>query len=170
MHDGTAETHLLSGLRSGVQGVVVAIEAVEESGLVGGLIDEDGVRLLALGRGVIGGRGALGAVPAALADEEGAGGDAGVDVAVADIDEVGLDIDDTARLALVVDAQDLGADFELLALGGGGEGLEEFNLALAVEDSRGVELGDVGDLDGLLGGVEVDHIGLGALEGWGLSC
>ena len=165
MHDGTTKAHLLSGLGSGVQRVVVAIETVEESGLVGGLVDEDGVRLLTLGRRVVGGRWALGSVPAALADEEGAGGDTGVDVAVADIDEISLDIDDTAGLSLVVHTQNLGADFELLAVRAGGERLEEFNLALAVENSPGIELGDVGDLNGLLGGVKVDHIDLGALEG-----
>jgi hypothetical protein len=89
-----------------------------------------------------------------------------VDLARGDVDEVGLGVDDGAGLALVIDAEDLCAGLELAAFRGGGEGLEELDLALAVDDAAGVKGGDAGDLDGLLGGVEVDDLLGVALEGW----
>lgn len=149
-----------------MQRVVVAVEAVQQRGLGGGLVRDGGVGGLALGRGEALGRGALGAAPVALGDVEGRRGDARVDVARGDVDEVRLRVDDGAGPALVVDADDLGAGLELAAGAGGGEGLEELDLALAVDDAAGVEGGNAGDLDGLLGGVEVDDFLGVALEGW----
>ncbi|TQW10625.1 hypothetical protein IF2G_01567 [Cordyceps javanica] len=72
VHDGTAEAHLLAGLGRGMKGVVVAVEAVEEGRLGGGLVSKYGIGLLVLGRRIADSSGALGAIPVALADEEGA--------------------------------------------------------------------------------------------------
>jgi hypothetical protein len=119
---------------------------------------EQSIRLLPLGRREVLGGGTLGPAPVALGDVECAADDARVDVAVGCVDEVGLGLDDGAGAALVVDAEDLGAGLELAAGGGGGEGLVEFDLPLAVDDAAGVELGDAGDLGGLLVGVEVDYL------------
>ncbi|KAH0499166.1 hypothetical protein TgHK011_006377 [Trichoderma gracile] len=67
-----------------------------------------------------------------------------------------MGVDDGARAALVVDAEDLLAELELAAGRGDGQGLEELDLALAVDDAARVEVGDAGDLGLFLGGVEVD--------------
>jgi hypothetical protein len=48
------------------------------------------------------------------------------------------------------------AELELAAGRRDGQGLEELDLALAVDDAAGVEVGDAGDLGLFLGGVEVD--------------
>lgn len=71
-------------------------------------------------------------MPTALADEEGARGGAGVHFVGLGIDQVRLQVEDGAGAALVVEAEDLCADLEAAALRGGGEGLEELHLALAV--------------------------------------
>lgn len=81
------------------------------------------------------------------------------------VDERLFRFDDGAGLALVVDAEDLVADFKLAAGGGYGDGLEECDGALAVDDAAGVELGDAGDGDGVGAGVEVDDVEVGFLEG-----
>lgn len=153
-----------------MQGVVVAVEAVEEGGAGARLVLEGDVRILALGRGEVLRGGALGPAPVALADVKGAADDAGVGVAGGGVDEVGLDLDDGAGAALVVDAEDGGADLEAAVLGGGGEGLEEGDLALAVDGAVGVELGNAGDGRRLLSGDEVDYLLGGALEGCGGWC
>lgn len=163
--NNASEAHLLTGLGGGVEGVIVAIEAVEESGTQVRLVLNNGIRLPVLRRReVLRGR-ALGTAPAALADVESAADDAVIDLARLGVDEVGLYVDDGSGLALVVDAEDLGADLEAAALGGGGEGLEEGHAALAVDGAGGIEFGDAGDGGGFLGGVEVDDFLGGALEG-----
>lgn len=167
MQDAATKAHLLAWLGGRVKRVVVAVQAVQERRLLGGLVFQHGVGLLALGRGVVLGRGTLGAAPVALADEEGASRDARVDLAGSDLDEVRLGLDDRARATLVVDAEDLGTDLELVASRGSGQRLEELDLALAVDDAGSVEVGDAGDLDGLLGLVEVNHFLGRALESCG---
>jgi hypothetical protein len=47
VHDGAAKAHLHTGLGGGVEGIVVAIETVEESGFGGGLGYGCGIRGLA---------------------------------------------------------------------------------------------------------------------------
>lgn len=164
VHDGTWEAHLDTRLGGGVQGVVVAIQTVQVGSLPGYLILQHPVGLLVLGRGeVLGGR-ALGTAPVALGHVESAAEETGVDFVGVGIDELELGVDDGAGTALVVDAEDLLADLELVALGGDGQGLEELNLSLAVDDAAGVEVGNAGDLNLLLRGVEVNHFLCVALE------
>jgi hypothetical protein len=81
------------------------------------------------------------------------------------VDDELLGLDNGAGLALVVDAEDLGAELEFASLRGDGEGLEELDEALAVDDAFGVEFGDAGDGGCGLGGVEVDYFLAGAFEG-----
>lgn len=125
---------------------------------------QDGIGLRVLRGGEALGGGTLGAVPAALADEEGARRDARVHFAAGHIDEIRLHVQDGAGPALVVHAEHLGPGLELPAVRRRGELLEKFHLALAVDGARMVELGDAGDLVCLGGGVEVDDILVGALE------
>lgn len=162
--DHTTEAHLGTRLRVGMEGIVVAIESVQQRGFVGGLVLKHQVGLLALGRGEVDGGRALGTAPVALANVEGRGGNASVGLVLLGVDEVGLGLDDGPGLALVVDTEDLGADLKFPAGGGGREGLEELEEALAVDDAGGVEDGDAGDGDGLLGGVKVDYFGVRLLE------
>lgn len=158
VHDGTAKAHLGTWLRRGMQRVIIAVQAIQESRLLGRLVLQHKVRLLVLGWREVHRLGALGSAPSALRDIEGAGADARVDLAIAHINQIGLGVDHTTRLALVVDTNDLCSELELLALRGCGEGLEELDFALAVDDAGWIEFGNVGDLDGFLGGVEVDYI------------
>lgn len=167
MHDGTAEAHLLTGLRRGMKRVVVAVEAVQERRLSRSLVLEDHVGLGVLWRREVDCRGALGAAPVALADEEGAGVNTGVDIVAVGVNELRLDVKNGAGLALVVDADNFGTDLKVAALGSGGERLDELNLALAVDDSSVVKLGDVGDSGGLVGGVKVNYLLCIALESYG---
>lgn len=166
--DGATKAHLLTRLRVGVQGVVVAIKSVQKGSLLRRLVLESGIGVLALGRReVLSGR-ALGTTPVALGHEKGAANGTSVDLAGADLDQVGLRLDDGAGAALVVDANHLVPDLELLALGGGGQRLEELDQSLTIHHSRGVEIRDSGDLDSLLGGIEInDLLGVG-LEGYRL--
>jgi hypothetical protein len=99
----------------------------------------------------------LGPSPSALADEEARADGAGVDFSRVLVDDGLLGLDDGAGLALVVDAQDFGAEFEGAALRGGGEGFEELEQALAVDDAAGVEFGDAGDRVRGLRRVEIDY-------------
>lgn len=164
MNDGATKAHFLSGLWGGVEGVVVAIQAVEQSSLVCGLLLQDNIGLLILGRREVDSRRALGTVPVTLGNVERAAYDSAVDIAAGCLDEIRLCFDNATGAALVVDTKDLCADLKVLALGGCGETLEELHLALAIDDAAGVEFGDTGDLDGLLSGVEVDYFILLALE------
>lgn len=164
VHDGTAKAHLGTWLRRGMQRVVIAVQAIQESRLLGRLVLQHKVRLLVLGWREVHRLGALGSAPSALRDIEGAGADARVDLAIAHINQVGLGVNHTAGLALVVNSNDLCSELELLARRGCGEGLEELDFALAVDDAGWIEFGNVGDLDGFLGGVEVDYILGSALE------
>lgn len=167
--DDAAEAHLLPRLGVDVEGVVVAIEAVEDGRLLGRLVLELDVGGLALGRGEVLGRGTFGASPVALADIEAAADGAGVDLAGTGVYQISLRLHDCAGSALVVDAEHLGPDLELLAFGGGGEGLQELDQSLAIDDSSRVELWYTGDLDGLLRGVEIDDFSLVVLEGCEMS-
>ncbi len=164
VHDGAAKAHLLAGLGRGVERVVVAVEAVEERRLGRRLVVQHGVGLLVLGRRVADRGRALGAVPVALADEEGARVDARVDIVVVRVDQLRLDVEHGAGLALVVDADDLGPGLKVAAGRGCGQRLQELHLALAVDDASIVELGDAGDLGGLAAGVKVNDFLRVALE------
>lgn len=164
MDDDTAEAHLLTGLRVNVEGVVIAVETVEDRRHVGRLVLELDVGGLALRGRVVLGRGALGAAPVALADVEAAGEGAGVDLASAGVYEVILGLDDGAGPTLVVDAEHLAPELELLAFGGGRERLQELDDTLAVDDSSCVEFGHTGNLDGFLGGIEINDLLLVVLK------
>ncbi len=169
MDDDAAEAHLLARLGVDVEGVVIAIEAVDDGCLRGGLVLELDIRRLSLWRREVIGRGTLGAAPVALADVEAAADDAAVDLAGTSVHQVGLGLDNCTGPALVVDAEYLGADLELLAFGGGGEGLEELDQSLAVDGSPCVEFRYARDLDGLLRGVEIDDVCMVVLESCELS-
>lgn len=78
-----------------------------------------------------------------------------------------LRLNDGARLALVVHAHDLGAQLELAALAGDGQGLEKGHFALAVDDAAVVEFGDVGDGVCVFVAEEVDDFLVGEFEGCG---
>lgn len=169
MDDDAAEAHLLARLGVDVEGVVVAIEAVEDGRLLGRLVLELDVGGLALGRGEVLGRGALGASPVALADVEAAADGACVDLTGASVHQVILRLDNRSGSALVVDAKHLAPNLELLALGCGGEGLQELDQSLAIDDSSCVEFRYAGNLDSLLRGVEIDNFFLVVLESCDMS-
>ena len=95
--------------------------------------------------------------PTALTHEESRTNRSGVHLPRVLVDNQLLRLNDRARLALVIDAQDLGAQLKVATLGGSREGLEELNEALTVDYSLGVEFWDAGDGDGGLRGVEVDN-------------
>lgn len=164
--DLTAEAHLLARLRGRVERIVVSIQPIQQGRLPGGLVLERYIWCLALWRGEVLGGGTLGPSPVALADEEGAPDGAGIDFARAGVDQVLLGLEDGAGAALVIDAKDLCADLELAALRGDGQGLQELDQALAVDDAGVVKVRNAGDLDGLLGSVEIDDFLGGVLECW----
>ena len=56
-----------------------------------------------------------------------------------------LGFGDGAGFAFVVHPEDFPAELEFFAGGSGRDGFKEVDLALAVYDARGVELGDTGD-------------------------
>jgi hypothetical protein len=165
MYNLPPKTHLLPGLGRSVERVIVAIQPVQQRSLAVGLVLEHDVGLLALGRGEVDRRGALGTAPVALGDEEGAAHGAGVDISGRGVDEVGLGLDDGARAAFVVDSQDLCADLELATCGCRRKGLEELDQALAVDDAGRVEFWDARDGGGFFGGIEVDYFLGCAFEG-----
>lgn len=101
-----------------------------------------------------------------MTDKEAATDDLRVDLARIGIHDGLFRLDDRAGLALVVDAEHLVAQLVPGAGAGGGERLEDGDLALAIEDTAGVEGGDTGDGIGLLGGVEVGDFLVGEFEGW----
>jgi len=73
------------------------------------------------------------------------------------IHDIGLVVHYRARLAFIINAEDLSANLELATGGGGRQGLVEFHETLAIKDAAGVEFGDT--RDGSLGlcGIEVDY-------------
>jgi len=68
-----------------------------------------------------------------------------------------LRLDDSSRLALIIHTQHLASYFEAHALGCHRERLEELELALAVKDMLGVELGDAVNRRAVGARVEIDH-------------
>ena len=76
-----------------------------------------------------------------------------------------LRLHDRPRFPLVVHAQDLAPHLELPPLARDGDGLEELQFALAVEDVLGVEFGDARDGRAVGAGVEVDDFRVGVFEG-----
>jgi hypothetical protein len=105
--------------------------------------------------------------PIALADEEAASDDAGVHLARLSVDKVGLGLEHCARATFVVDADDLLAGFKFAAVRRSWEGLQEFDLALAIDNARVVEFGDIRNLNGIAGLVVVDYLLGVLLEGCG---
>ena len=105
--------------------------------------------------------------PITLADEEATADDAGVHLAGLCVDKVSLGLEDCARAALVVDADDLLAGFKFAAVRCSWEGLQEFDLALAIDNARVVEFGDIRNLNGFAGLVVVDYFLRVLLEGFG---
>jgi hypothetical protein len=77
-----------------------------------------------------------------------------------------LGVHNGSSLALIPDTDNLVAKLELAALRSGREGLQESDLALTIEDPARVELWDIWDSNGCLGGVEVDYFLGCAFECW----
>jgi hypothetical protein len=75
-----------------------------------------------------------------------------------------LCLDNCAGLSFVVDTEHLTPDLELATFAGRRNRLEEFELALAVEDMLGVELGYTSDWLSVRASVEVDYFLIGVLE------
>lgn len=105
-----------------------------------------------------------GAAPIALANHEPATNHPAEHIAGLLLDQQRLRLDDGAGLALVIDAQHLLPDLEGAAGARDGEGLEDLNLALAVDAALLVELGHAGDGDGRGARVEVDDLLVSVLE------
>lgn len=145
-----------------MQRVVIAVETVQQSRLGVSLVFQCGIWRLPFGRREVLRRRPLGSAPVALSNEESRADNTSVDLASLGINEVNLRLNDGTRTALVIDTEDLGARFEAAAFGRRGKGLVEFDLALSVNDTAGVEVGDAGDLDGFLVGIKVDYF-LGVL-------
>ena len=100
--------------------------------------------------------------PIALADKEAAADDAGIHLTGLSVDKLGLGLEDCARAALVVNTDDLLAGFKFAAVRRSWEGLQEFDLALTIDNARVVEFGDIRNLNGIAGLVVVDYF-LGVL-------
>ena len=81
------------------------------------------------------------------------------------IDEHLLRLHDGPGLPLVIHAQHLTPHLELPPLARHGDGLQELQLALAIEHVLGVELGHARDGRAVRAGVEVDDFRVGVLEG-----
>jgi hypothetical protein len=103
--------------------------------------------------------------PASLANIKPAPDRPRVRLAALHIHEALLGLDDRSWLALIVYTQDFAPDLEFAALGAYGQGFEELELALAIEDASGVELRDTFDWLAVAPCVEVDDILVGVLEG-----
>lgn len=110
-----------------MEGVVVAVEAVEECCLFGCLKGDGGIGGFVLGGWEILCSRSFWTAPSALAYEECGADGASVADACDGVDDVLLGFYDGAGLAFVVDAEDLGAQLEGTAGGGGGEGFEELD-------------------------------------------
>jgi hypothetical protein len=67
-------------------------------------------------------------------------------------------------LALVINPQHLGPNLKFPPVGGNGEGFEELDFTLAVDDTFGVEFGDTGDGFAARAGVEVDYFAVGVFK------
>ena len=166
VHDGAAEPLLLPRLGRRLQRIIVPVEPVHVRDLGGGAQGVDGVGGAPPRRGEVDGLGARGAAPAALADEEGAADDGGVDFVGGAVEDGLLGFQD-GGFAFVVAAEDFGVEVEGAGGGGDGQGLVEGHFALAVDHTARVEAREVVDIGGGgagLAGVEGDDVGGGLLE------
>jgi hypothetical protein len=76
-----------------------------------------------------------------------------------------LRLDDSSWLSLVINTKHFTPHFEVFAFRGHGKWLEELQLALAVEDMLGVELGHAFNGRAVRTRVEVNDFLVGVLEG-----
>jgi len=167
MDNGASKAHLPPGLRRRVQRVIVAVEPVQQRRELGGLVLVHSVRLAPRGRRVVLCFWSFGPAPVALAHEKPLAHGPAVDFVCGAVDECLLGLDDGARRAFVVDAEDAGADLVCAVGGGRGERFVEGYGALAVDDTSGVEGWDPGNRGpvGRLGCVEIDDVGGLSFEG-----
>jgi hypothetical protein len=165
MNNHTPKAHLLARLGSGMEGVIVSIQPIKQRSLGARRLLKHHIWLLALWRRIVDCRWPLWSAPSTLPDVERRADNSRVDLARGDHNPVCLGLHDRAGAALVPDADNLGAGFELLAFGGGREGLEELDESLAVNSAGSVESGDAWDPDGFLRGVKVDYFLGVRLEG-----
>jgi hypothetical protein len=106
----------------------------------------------------------LRSAPSSLSDVEAASDRPRVRLTALCVHEALLGLYDRSWLALVVHTQDLAPDFEFAAFGAYGQWLEELDLALAIEDAFGIELGNAIDGSAVTARVEVDDLLVGVLE------
>lgn len=107
----------------------------------------------------------LGTTPVTLANQETAGQNLRVHLAALLINNRLLSLNDSTRLALVINPNDLVAQLELATRTGRGERLQDGNLALAVNAEAVIQVGNTGDANGLLARIETSHLLVGELEG-----
>ena len=108
---------------------------------------------------------ALGTTPVALPDEERTSNYPAIGLSRGLVNDALFGLNHTACLALVVHADDLGAELEGLALGSRGQRLEEGDESLAVYNAAGVKFRHARDGGCSLAGVEVDDLLRGVFEG-----
>lgn len=102
--------------------------------------------------------------PSPLSNEETLSDRSAVDFTRALVYDCLLGLDDCTWLALVVNAENPASELECLPLGRRWQRFQEFNLALAIDDSSGVELGYAWYRIRLLSCVKVYHFLCGLLE------
>lgn len=98
-----------------MQRVVISIQPVQHRRFGASLHLNRSIRGLVFRWRIVLRRWTLGASPVALADEEAAAGNAGVDLTRIYVDKISLRLEDSARATLVVDADDLLTGFEIAA-------------------------------------------------------
>ena len=165
MHNGPSKAHLRSRLRCSVQWVVITIQSIQMGCLLCRLKFKACIRLLALWWIIVGCLVALWSPPSALSREESTAHHPGVYISILRIYDCLLCLDDSARLAFVIDAEHFTAKLKLATFGARGQSFVELNQALTIYDTAGVELWDAWDGNGIGACIEVDNILVRALEG-----
>jgi hypothetical protein len=110
----------------------------------------------------------LRATPATLTNQKATAQDLGVHLAALGINDRLLSLKDGARLSLVVDADNLIAQLELPSGTRRGQWLQDCDLALSINSTAMIQVGNARDLDSLLARIEIGHLLVGELESWSI--
>lgn len=102
--------------------------------------------------------------PVTLTNQKAARQNLRVNLAALLVDNRLLGLNDGTGLALVIDSNHLVAQLKLPPSAGWWEGLQDCELALAVNAVAVVQIGNTGDVDGLLACIEISHLLIGELE------